>query len=275
MGKLNPCLKRLFIFFNMLFAIVGGVLIGLAMLSQAYTSEESEMQGRTSWLAVIYFVGGITMAVALFGAYGAYREKKIYLIVFLAAMCVGCLGLLRVAIPLAVVRPEFEERVEQQFKSLVPLDLATPEVRHMAESFQSTFQCCGLFSYQDWRISVPDSCSCPEEMQGEDTCQSVTYQLSYFASYGIEKDIYKQTCFPILMSFVSKIFEVSLGILFGFSTLSFLGAVMSTIMLLQLKRSGTARPSVIFSIPTFSADPPKYTELYNPGEKSNPEKFVI
>ena len=34
-----------------------------------------------SWLAVIYFAGGLTMAVALFGAYGAYREKKIYLIV--------------------------------------------------------------------------------------------------------------------------------------------------------------------------------------------------
>ncbi|XP_037837313.1 uncharacterized protein LOC108228813 [Kryptolebias marmoratus] len=109
MAQINSCLKRLFIGFNLLFAILGGVFIALAMLSQAYTSsEEEDMVGnRTTGLVLLYVVGAGTMLISLLGAYGAYREHRASLIVFLVFMIIGALLMIRTGIPSLIVRPQF------------------------------------------------------------------------------------------------------------------------------------------------------------------------
>ncbi|XP_052370529.1 tetraspanin-8-like [Oncorhynchus keta] len=278
MAKLNSCFQRLFVFFNLLFAIVGGVIIGLGLLGQfAYNDSTSEFENQTKGFLVMYLVGGITMAMSLLGAHGAHREKRIPLIVFLVACFICCFGLLRLAVPTAMYRPEMMQIVEEKFREGLPLNEASPDVRQFTERIQLNLKCCGLFSYTDWGNNVPDSCLCQgEEDQMEGTCLNIPYRLLFFSEFrmtGHQKLIYKQTCFPILEGYLAKALDILLGVSFGFAALALLGAVMSAVLLAQL-RSSTGAVPVVFSVSSskfgFSSHPPKYTELYNEPEK--PEK---
>uniref|UniRef100_A0A674CBD5 Tetraspanin n=1 Tax=Salmo trutta TaxID=8032 RepID=A0A674CBD5_SALTR len=258
MAKRSSCFQRLFIFFNVLFAIAGGVIIGLGLLGQfIYHGSTEEFENQSKGFVVLYVVGGITMFMSLLGAYGAHREKRIPLIMFLVACFVVCFCLLRVAVPTAMYRPEVERIVEEKFRELLPLNEASPDVRQLTEKFQLNLKCCGLFSYTDWGDNVPDSCLCQgEEDQMEGTCQNIPYQ----------------PCFPIIEGYVAEALDIVLGVSFGFAALALLGAVLSAVLLAQLRSSNVAVP-VVFSVSSrpskfsFSSHPPKYSELYNEPEK--------
>lgn len=91
-----------------MFQIVGGVILGLALLSQVLTSAHGgddvrthsvhapsqenkslshtdlsiacssshQLPNRTAGLVVLYIVGSVTMVIAILGAYGAHKESK-------------------------------------------------------------------------------------------------------------------------------------------------------------------------------------------------------
>ncbi|KAK6292354.1 hypothetical protein J4Q44_G00369380 [Coregonus suidteri] len=271
MAKLSSCFKRLFIFFNLLFAIVGGVIIGLGLLGQFfYHGSTSEFENQTTGFVVLYVVGGVTMAMSLLGAYGAHRGKRIPLIVFLLTCIIGCFCFLRLAVPTAIYRPEVEQSMEEKFREVLPLNRASPDVRQLTERIQLGLKCCGLFSYTDWGQNVPDSCLCQgEEDQVEGKCQNIPYEFLFLS----EKLIYRQACFPILKGYMAKAMDIVLGVFFGFAVLSLLGAVMSAVLLAQVRRSTVGVP-VVSSVSSqlskfsFSYQPPKYSELYNVPEKS-------
>ncbi|XP_013996510.2 CD63 antigen-like [Salmo salar] len=273
--------------------IAGGVIIGLGLMGQfVYHGSTSEFENQSKGFVMLYVVGGITMVMSLLGAYGAHREKRIPLIMFLVAPLVlgcslstrfstssssfiVCFCLLCVALPTAMYRPEVKRIVEEKFREVLPLNEASPDVRQLTERIQLNLKCCGLFSYTDWGNNVPDSCLCQgEEDQMEGTCLNIPYQLflSEFRMTGHQKLIYKQTCFPIIEGYVAKALDILLGASFGFAALALLGAVMSAVLLAQLRSSTVAVP-VVFSVSShpskfsFSSHPPKYSELYNEPEK--------
>uniref|UniRef100_A0A4W5PZA4 Uncharacterized protein n=1 Tax=Hucho hucho TaxID=62062 RepID=A0A4W5PZA4_9TELE len=239
-----------------------------------------DFENQTKGFVVLYVVGGITMAMSLLGAYGAHREKRIPLIVFLVACFIVCFCLLRVAVPTAMYRPEVEQIMEEKFREVLPLNEASPDVRQLTERIQLSLKCCGLFSYTDWGNNVPDSCLCQaEEDQMEGTCLNIPYQLLFLSEFrvtGSQKLIYKQACFPILKDYVAEALDILLGIAFGFAALALLGAVISAVLLAQLRSSTVAVP-VVFSVSShpskfnFSSHPPKYSELYNEPEKREPD----
>ncbi|KAL0967236.1 hypothetical protein UPYG_G00249590 [Umbra pygmaea] len=268
MAKLS-CFKGIFIFFNLLFAVVGVLIIGLGLIGHlAYHEQISEFENQSAVFTIIYLVGGVTVMVSLLGAYGAHKDKKVPLIIFLTVCLVVFLGLLRLAVPSAIYRPEVNQALEARFRSMLPLNRASPDHQLLAENFQESFKCCGMFSYSDWGQKIPDSCLCQfqqDEIRGD--CQSVQYDSLIFSAYGLQKRIYKQTCFPIIMYYLTKMMDISLGVLFGFSALALLGAVMSAVLLCQLRRSIVQVP-MVFSVSSpdkfnIYSKPPKYSELYN------------
>nr|XP_015208238.1 PREDICTED: tetraspanin-8-like [Lepisosteus oculatus] len=121
-----------------------------------------------------------------------------------------------------------------------------------------------LNGYQDWGQKVPDSCRCPPFYQYKD-CVSVPVSpknkwgmMKYLDVSGSSVLVYKQPCGPIVLSYMRKVFDISLGITFGLAISAFIGMVMSMTMYCQIKR-----PSIIFSL---EQSPPKYTELYSTAE---------
>lgn len=259
MGVINTCLKRTFTIFNIIFAIVGGLIILLAVLAQILTSVQGaeNLENRTTSLILLYVVGVITMVIAILGAYGAHKEKKGPLIAFLVCMVIGSMMMLRVGITTAFARPQMEPLLEETFHRFLPLDQATEEVQSMTNALQSQMHCCGLFSYTDWGKNIPDSCLCSQEDEEEDKCQTVTYNIIM-----LKKSVYTATCFPILMHYVLLITDVLLGIVFTLAVLALLGMGLSSLMIHQLRHPN--RPPVLLTVPVFSPQPPKYQELQNP-----------
>ncbi|KAE8281095.1 hypothetical protein D5F01_LYC20067 [Larimichthys crocea] len=261
MSQINVCLKRLFTVFNIFFAIIGGVIISLALLSQVLTNIEDgeSLEGRTTGLIVLYVVGSVTMVIAILGAYGAHKESKVSLIVFLVCMVCGSLMMLRTGIYAAAARPRLEAVVKQKFQELLPLDKASEDVKEMADSLQRQLHCCGLFSSEDWGQNIPDSCLCNQEVEPEGTCETLSYRRVMFPS----KSVYAKTCFPIIIHYVLLLADIVIGVVFTLAALALLGMTLSSIMIHQLRYPN--RPTVVLSVPAiFTTPPPKYQELHNP-----------
>ncbi|XP_042367063.1 tetraspanin-8-like [Plectropomus leopardus] len=260
MTQVNTCLKRTFTIFNILFAIIGGIIIALALLLQVLTNVHGGegLEGRTSGLIGLYVVGTITLVIAVLGAYGAHKESKVSLIVFLVCMVIGTLLMLRVAIPSAVARPELGDLMESKFRQLLPLDTASDDVKTLAEELQKEMHCCGLFSYEDWRNEIPNSCLCDQEVETEAKCQTINYNMLLQT-----QSVYIQTCFPIIRYYVLLVVDIMIGVCFALASLALLGMILSSIIIHQMRHPD--RPTVLLSVPAiFATPPPKYQELHNP-----------
>lgn len=262
MAQVNPCLKCTFTAFNILFAIIGGLIIAFALLIQVLTNihggEGVGLESRTSGLIVLYVVGAITMVIAILGAYGAHRESKVSLIVFLVCMVIGTLLMLRVGIPTAAIRPELEGIMETRARENLPLDQASEDVKTLVEELQKGLHCCGLFSYKDWEDNIPDSCMCNQEEQMEGKCVPLSYRVTLQRDY-----VYSQSCFPIISYYILLVADVMIGVCFTLAILALLGMILSSIIIHQMRYPD--RPTVLLSVPAiFTTPPPKYQELHNP-----------
>ncbi|XP_034079032.1 tetraspanin-8-like [Gymnodraco acuticeps] len=180
MAHVNICVKRLLTIFNIFFAVIGGLIIAFAFLGQTLSSSHGggKVEGRDTGLIMLYLFGSVTMVIAVLGAYGSHKENRGCLIAFLVCMVIGSLIMLRCGIPVATARPMLADYFEQKFRTALPLDTASREDRHMAESIQQELQCCGLFSYRDWEDSIPDTCLCSAAEAREGICQDV-YTVSF------------------------------------------------------------------------------------------------
>ncbi|XP_020514062.1 tetraspanin-8 [Labrus bergylta] len=262
MNQVNTCLKRIFTVFNIFFAIVGGIIIGLALLSQVYTNINGNVEGRTTSLLLLYVVGATTMVIAILGAYGAHKENRGCMIAFLVCMVIGSLMLLRAGIVLASNRSQVEPTLEEKLKLLVPLNQAPQEAQDMANNLQTLAQCCGLFSYEDWRSDIPDSCVCNDEEVMEDLCQTVSYTSIMLT----QKNIYTKPCFPVIIHYLLLIIDIMVGIIFSLATLALLGLALSSLIIHQMRHPN--RATVVLSVPAiFAPSMPKYQELQNPPPK--------
>ncbi|XP_034019507.1 tetraspanin-8-like isoform X2 [Thalassophryne amazonica] len=260
MGQINTCLKWIFTIFNIFFAIVGGVIIALALLSQIITNVHGgELEGRTSGLIILYVVGAITMVIAIVGAYGAHKENRVALIVFLVCMVIGSLMMLRIGIPAAMARSELEDLLEERLRRVLPLNTADQDVRNVADKLQETLHCCGLFSYTDWGQDIPNSCLCNQQAESLHECRLVNYNVL------MQKLVYKKTCFPIIMHYVLLVADIMLGVVFTLAALALLGMALSSLMIYQMRFPSSA-PMVLTVPAVFSPQPPKYQELHNPPE---------
>ncbi|XP_035280839.1 tetraspanin-8-like [Anguilla anguilla] len=268
MAKVNCCFKGVFIFFNILFEIAGGVLLALGILGHVLYRDSEEFNTMVVGVVFLYILGGVTMVISFLGAYGAYKEKKWALIVFAVAMGLGFCGLLRVAIPMMVSRPQMKSQLEEQLRSAMPLDEANPEFLHAAEIIQTQLKCCGIFDgYVEWGSHIPNSCLCPTQHLEADKCERVessrleaTKERSFLERLNSDSEnlVYKEPCFPVLMSSIDKIFDKVVGIVFGFAFMALIGLIMSLVLIWCINGHRTAVP-MIFSV---NPAPPAYSKLY-------------
>lgn len=259
--QINPCLKRVFTAFNVFFAIVGGLILALAVLSHAVTASGG-IEYNYGGLIVLYVLGSFTMLISILGAYGAHRENRVSLIMFLVCMVIGSLVMLRAGVPAAFLRSELDEVMEDKLKDMVPLDQTSPMNKNAANEVQEWLHCCGLFSYKDWGNQMPDSCLCDNQEVAEDQCMTITYDSMMMFGLARPKSIHKEPCYPLIKYYVNLMADVVLGVIFTLAILAVLGMVLSSVMIHQL-RSAT-RTTMIFTMPpVFNPQPPKYQELYN------------
>ncbi|XP_051911080.1 tetraspanin-33-like [Hippocampus zosterae] len=259
MTQVNRCVKLSLIASNIFFAIVGGAIIALALLLQVLTRLNGvSLEGLGVVLILLYVVGTLTMAVAAVGAYGAQRQSRVALIVFLVCMVIGTLTMLRVGVSLAAVRPEVKGAMSGYVLNLLPLDQASEKTKEVANGVQEMMRCCGVVSYDDWRQNIPDSCLCDQAARAHHKCQVVNYNLMMLQ---MRKSVFRQPCFPLIVHYVLLGFDITMGIVFVLALLALLGLTLSSILIHQLRVGG--RPAVMLVPAIFKPAPPKYQELQN------------
>uniref|UniRef100_A0A8C6WQL6 Tetraspanin n=1 Tax=Neogobius melanostomus TaxID=47308 RepID=A0A8C6WQL6_9GOBI len=233
MGKINGCLKCLFIFFNIVFAIIGGLLIFGATQASTVSSQFSSVgTSETGW--VWAFAIGV-LGISCLGVYAGCTEKEFALRIFAGFMVAGMIIMLIVGMYVAVAK----NKIRDAFPSATSDARETmqhEEFRTMLMSLQSTVECCGWSSAQDWGSEIPESCACEGSSEGD-------YAL--FAEGGCEAGpqgttgpdhIYATPCGVRFFQLIDFALNISMGFLFGLAVTALLGLLVTLLMLHQVKR---------------------------------------
>ncbi|XP_067437596.1 tetraspanin-8-like isoform X4 [Thunnus thynnus] len=241
MIQVKDLIKLLFTSLNIIFVIVGAVIIivTLVLLSPSFNGLRGgdDCDGHTTTHIVLYVIGSVTMVIAILGAYGGHKENLVAL-----------------TVPKSVM--------EDRWRSLLPLDQASDNIKVQVEALQTSLHCCGLFSHEDWGQNIPDSCLCNQEEQMEGKCQTISYRNFLLNLFWQKKSVFTQTCFPLIMDSVTTNTDVTLGVDATLFVLALLGLVLSSLVIYQI--FNTANRSNTLSVPVmFTNQPPDYQQLYN------------
>ncbi|XP_043964152.1 CD63 antigen-like [Gambusia affinis] len=230
MGKINGCLKCLFIFFNVLFLIVGCVLIYIAVQATATSIKMSTFGGPgVGWIWVITL--GI-FGISALGIFAACSEKELFLKIFAGFMGIGMIIMLIFGTVVAVLRNSLKQNYDSKSKEFVEPIMKDEESRQMLEALQVAVKCCGVVSAADWGSEIPDSCGCSDTngLFRTTTCKSKPVGTSGPAL------IYSESCSGSIFYLMDILFKISLGFLFGFAVTALLGLLISILMVHQIRR---------------------------------------
>uniref|UniRef100_A0A3P8UDB6 Tetraspanin n=1 Tax=Amphiprion percula TaxID=161767 RepID=A0A3P8UDB6_AMPPE len=233
MGKINGCLKCLFIFFNVIYAILGCVLVYGTARATIYSHQLSAVGGPGLGWAWVFAIG--MLGISCLGIYAACSEKALMLKIFAGFMGVGMIIMLIFGIIMAVTRNKVQDAFMTLTSEYVKPILEDEEMRTMLQAIQEAVQCCGVASAEDWGNEIPESCRC-----------SRSSYSSYGLGYGQCKSkpqgfkgpdsIHAQTCSDFIYMYVDLAFKVALGFFFGFAVTALLGLLISLLMIHQVKR---------------------------------------
>ncbi|XP_008399110.1 CD63 antigen-like [Poecilia reticulata] len=160
MGKINGCLKCLFIFFNVLFLIVGCVLIFVAVKATAISIQMSAFGGPgVGWIWVITL--GV-FGISALGIFAACSEKELFLKIFAGFMGIGMIIMLIFGTVVAVLRNSLKQNYESKSKEFAEPLMKDEQSRQVLETIQMAFKCCGVVSAKDWGTEMPASCECTD-----------------------------------------------------------------------------------------------------------------
>ncbi|TDG96526.1 hypothetical protein EPR50_G00229600 [Perca flavescens] len=231
MGKINGCIKCLFIFFNVLFAILGCVLMYLAVRVSVYSVMFSQIGGPNLVWIWVFAIG--VLGISILGIVAACCEKELVLKVFAGFMGVGMIIMLIFGIIVVVTRNEVKAGFDSAASELGKTIMTSNDLRAMLDSFQQNGHCCGLGGPADWGDTIPDSCECSPGIYrpfGESTCKSKPQGVSS------PNSIYAKGCGELIFMYINIFFQVCMGFFFGFAVTALLGLLITILMIHQVKR---------------------------------------
>ncbi|KAG8005471.1 Tetraspanin-7 [Nibea albiflora] len=224
MGKMNQCLKRVFIAFNAMFAIFGALMIYGLIRSSTYSHQLSAVGSPSMGWAWVFALG--VLGTAGLGIFAGCSEKPLVLKIFAGFMGVGMIVMMIFGIICAAGKQQMKA-VFQDDKVAKTL-LHDPGMRQMLDHLQAEGQCCGITSASNWGGDIPSSCSCGSG-----------YMM--YTSPGCKAK--PQTCSKYIFAVLDTVFSIVFGIFFGFAAVALLGLLISLLMLHQIKRHDNAGAS--------------------------------
>lgn len=245
MGKINGCLKCLFIFFNVLFAIVGCLLIFGAVKASAFGNQFSSVGTPGVGWGWVFAIG--VLGISCLGIYAGCSEKELALKIFAGFMVAGMIVMLIFGIYVAVTRNQIKDAFTNATSTAAKSYMDKEDFREMMKGIQSQAQCCGLASAEDWGSVIPASCACDQSSGG------FGGGYSLFGSGGCKArpqgttgpdQIYATACGDYLFNFLDLFLQISMGFLFGFAVTALLGLLVTLLMLHQVRRHDGGGPAV-------------------------------
>ncbi|XP_068611382.1 CD63 antigen-like [Brachionichthys hirsutus] len=210
MAKINGCLKCLFIFFNVLFAILGCLLIYAAVKSSAYSHQLSSFGGPSLAWTWVFAIG--VLGISCLGIYAGCSEKELAIKIFAGFMGVGMIIMLIFGIIIVVNRNKLKTSFESTSSEVSKMIIEDEELRTMLDGLQQTSRCCGVVGASDWGDNIPESCTCDARQGyggfggfGSSGCKNKPSGAS-----GPDR-IYEQGCGEVIFMWVDIIFQIAMG----------------------------------------------------------------
>ncbi|XP_026003242.1 tetraspanin-8-like [Astatotilapia calliptera] len=232
MGKINGCLKCIFVFFNVLFAIVGfGLIYGLLQTS-THKEEFSSLDLPDMIWGWLFAIG--VLGISSLGIFATCCESIIGLKLFASFMGIGMIIMFYGGINVATGRNEIETALQNELQKA---NIREEVIRSMVEKIQSNFHCCGIRNATDWGNNIPDSCECISSNTGSamnGRSNSLRCKSKPQGTSG-PHEIYEQPCYDIILELLNLFFNILFGFFFGFAVIALLGLLITICMINQVK----------------------------------------
>ncbi|XP_008399011.1 CD63 antigen-like [Poecilia reticulata] len=228
MGKIDGCLKAVFISFNCLFTCLGGMLIyGLLQINLSAYKMEGIDAPSIIWIWV--FAISIVL-ISLLGTHAARTENKCGLKLFAVLMGIGMVLMVICGVLVIVSKNQAMEifRSPEVAKEI----LKDNKKKHLLETAQKELQCCGWTGVEDWGSDIPDSCRCTPSYGSE--CKSIPQGFGGFSS------VHSKSCGEITWAYIEYGIKLALGFIFGFAFVAVMGLIISANMINQISRHDRA-----------------------------------
>ncbi|XP_047431160.1 23 kDa integral membrane protein-like isoform X2 [Mugil cephalus] len=219
----NGCLKRVFIFFNLLCAIFGGMVI-CGMVKISGNDEFSEVRVLDlicSWGAAIAMTG-----IPSLGIYAALSKNICALKTFAGFMGAEMILMLILGFHMSTKGNEMKEVVYITYRDYVDYFMEDERSRRFLTILQESGKCCGFMGAEDWGHNIPWSCAC----YGSSKCTSRPYGTT--GPY----QIYAQGCMEGIYPYVDMALKMAVYMFIGFSAIALLGLLISLSMIHQIQR---------------------------------------
>ncbi|CAL8140216.1 unnamed protein product [Orchesella dallaii] len=215
---ISPFVKYTMFFFNFIFWLVGGALIGIglyALVDQWQSGAGVRVEDLSDILfnvgLIIAIIGAIIFFVSFAGCIGALRENTALLKLYSVALLIFFLLELLVAV-LCFVFPNKMEGIIASYltDNVIKKYREDPDLQNLIDFIQIEFRCCGLStrSYEDWSKNEYFNCTGPELNPSVERC-GVPYSccknatdmssglINIMCGYGVQREMQIGTRDPI------------------------------------------------------------------------------
>uniref|UniRef100_A0A8C5DPE2 Tetraspanin n=1 Tax=Gouania willdenowi TaxID=441366 RepID=A0A8C5DPE2_GOUWI len=157
-------LKYLFIICNLVFTVMGLVVLGLGMwglISKESFAQEKISSIGTDPMLIVMSLGFVLTMLCLSGCVGALRENCFLLKLFSFAV----LTLIAVQVLLGILAYSMQGQIGGYLRSGMLAAMVRYQddldLRFITDEIQTNLQCCGADNYRDWEVNIYYNCSAP------------------------------------------------------------------------------------------------------------------
>lgn len=232
-------LKYVLFIFNFLFWISGIVLLAIGIWLVQEKHHYIDLMESGTFPVSTYLLlasGGLIIIVGMIGCCGAAKDIRFLLLLYtLFLLLIFLLEALAGVLAYMYEGAIHEEIKRTLNKTMLENYYFSIEKTKAIDDMQTTFQCCGAGSYQDWRYSrwlhedtitvnkAPDSC-----------CKSPSYQC---ASRDHPSNIYHKGCAKKLEDFFRENLFIIGSIGLGLCCLQILGILLACCLMQRIKKT--------------------------------------
>jgi len=180
---------------NILFALVGCILIGFGAYTQLESKDYLNFLGDNYVNTPIFIIilGGVIFVISFFGCCGAYNENKCMMYTYGFLLFIILIAQIGAGIAAFALKGDLETEIKENMEHGLPYYRNSTEFATTWDLVQKNLHCCGVENYTDWDgiingTAVPDSCCIGGQ---EEKCGGE------YNPDKPEEDIYTEGCFSV------------------------------------------------------------------------------
>ena len=167
---MNICVKYILFFLNILFWLLGLVMVLAGAYARAMKSYQ-QIGSALPWFMdpanIFILIGIVIFTLAFIGCIGSLRENTVLLKIFEIVIDVLLLAEIALALYVYFDRTRVQKNVEKLFHKTIPKYRDDEDFQSIMDWTQQTMKCCGVRDYNDWEENIYFNCTATSEKNPE------------------------------------------------------------------------------------------------------------